>query len=216
MGAKTWMVMYADGAAREALTSGPKLDRDATTALARKLFPDDTLEPLSDGTLLNTCPPDKEIAIARFPGLAIVAAREFGIDRPSTLPRSLVQPGVGRSTCLHAMHSVVDWFAYAIWNDGALRRSLSLSPDSGVLEDIGPRLPFEEPYWRGEHPAVDPEEDESAYPLPFHPLELGEAALLELFGYQLEGAASHFDPEDIPLMRFKRSRSSWKRWFGAG
>jgi hypothetical protein len=41
---------------------------------------------------------------------------------------------------------------------------------------------------------VDPEdEDESAppYPFPFHPLELGEAALREFFGYQLEG---YIDP----------------------
>jgi len=216
MGAKTWMVMYTDGVASETLKSKPRLDRDATTALARKLFPLDKLEPLSDDTLLNTCPPDNVLAIASFPGLSIVAAREFGIDRPSTLPISLVQSGTGRSTCLHAMHSVVDWFAYAIWKDGALHRSLSLSPDSGVLEDIGPRLPFEEPYWAGEHPAVDPDEEESDYPFPFHPLELGEAALLELFGYQLEGTTSHFEPEDIPLMRFRRSRSWWKGWFGVG
>jgi len=189
---------------------------DTREAIARRLFPLGELRPLPDDTLLKTCPPDDELAIASFPGLSIVAAREFGIDRPSTLPRSFVQPGTGRSTSLHAMHSVVDWFAYAIWTDGVLQRALSLSPDSGVIEDIGSRLPFEEPYWAGEHPAVDPEEDESVYPFPFHPLELGEAALLELFGYQLEGSVSHFDPEDIPLMRFKRSRSFWKRWFRGG
>ena len=212
MGAKTWMVMYADGVVADTLSSTPKLDRDATTALARKLFPRDTLTPLPDDSLLNTCPPDDQLAIACFPGVSIVAAREFGIDLPSTLPTSLIQPGIARTTCLHAMHSVVDWFAYAIWKDGVLHRSLSLSPDSGVLEDIGSRLRFEEPYWAGEHPAVEPDEQES-YPFPFHPLELGEAALLDLFGYQLEGTTSHFRPEDIPLMRFERSRSWWKKWF---
>jgi hypothetical protein len=153
--------------------------------------------------------------IASFPGLSIVAAREFGLDCPSTLARPLVQPGAERSTFLVAMHSVVDWFAYAVWNDGELRRSLSLSPDDGVREDIGTRLPFEEPYWAGEHPALGPDEDQSLYPFPFHPLELGEAALLELFGYQLEGPASTFDPDDIPMMRFRRARSGWKRWFGS-
>ena len=216
MGAKTWMVMFADGVVGETLKSGPKLDREATTALAQQLFPRDNLKPLSDDTLLDTCPPDDELAIASFPGLSIVAAREFGIDRPSTLPRSFVRVGTGQSTYLHAMHSVVDWFAYAVWKDGVLHRSLSLSPDSGILEDIGAKLPFEEPYWAGEYPAVDPDEEESAYPFPFHPLELGEAALFELFGYHLEGADSHFDPEGIPLMRFKRSRSFWKGLFGAG
>jgi len=49
---------------------------------------------------------------------------------------------------------------------GVLQRALTLSPDSGVIEDIGFRLPFEEPSWAGEHPAADPEEDESVYP--FH------------------------------------------------
>ena len=110
------------------------------------------------------------------------------------------------------MHSVVDWFAYAIWNEGKLRRSLSLSPDSGLLEDIGARLPFEEPYWAGAHPALDPDED-SDYPFVFHPLDLGEAALLDLFGYQLEGLldTSQIDPDEISLMRFKRSKPRW-RW----
>jgi hypothetical protein len=91
---------------------------------------------------------------------------------------------------------------------------LSLSPDSGILEDIGQRLPFEEPYWSDQHPAVDDEEGE-AYPFPFHPLELGEAALNDLFGYQLEGLidSAQIEPESIPLVRYKRSRSrSWKFW----
>jgi len=39
--------------------------------------------------------------------------------------------------------------AFAQWVNGKLVRSLSLSPDSGILEDIGPRFPFEEPFWSG-------------------------------------------------------------------
>lgn len=115
----------------------------------------------------------------------------------------------GRAVTVHAMHSVVDWFAFAVWRDGTLVRALSASPDAGVLEDIGQRLPFEEPYWRGEHRVEGGEgEDEDAYPLPFHPLELGEAALGALFGYHLEGPVDEtlLDPETIPLMRFKRKR----------
>jgi putative Ca2+/H+ antiporter (TMEM165/GDT1 family) len=103
------------------------------------------------------------------------------------------------------MHSTVDWFAYAVWKDGKLQRSLSLSPDSGVIEDLGTRLPFEEPLWSGERPAVEPGAGEPAYPLEFHSLELGEAVLLEFNGYQLEGVAdpSHLEPEQVSLMRFK-------------
>ena len=213
MGAKTWMLVYSEGNQKDVLKSKPILDRGATEAFAKKLFPAEKLEALDEGTLLFTSPPSNELVVGCFPGICIVAAEEFGIDYPSKLPAHFLDPAKHQTLYLHAMHSVVDWFAYAIWNGGKLRRSLSLSPDSGLLEDIGVRLPFEEPYWAGVHPASDPTEEDSNYPFPFHPLELGEAALLDLFGYQLEGTLhpSHLEPEDIPLMRFKRSKSWW-RW----
>ncbi|MFJ9730973.1 DUF6928 family protein [Streptomyces sp. NPDC101171] len=53
--------------------------------------------------------------------------------RPSELPEHLVAASAGRRLVLHAMHSVVDWLAFAVWEDGRLVRSLSLSPDSGVI-----------------------------------------------------------------------------------
>ena len=120
---------------------------------------------------------------------------------------------------LHAMHSVVDWFAFAVWEDGVLRRSLSVAPDEGVMEDIGSRMAFELPYWNGAHPAVDPDEEPDSYPLPFHPLELGEAALREFFGFQLEGYldAALLEPERIRMLRFEPpgrlpGKAWWKFW----
>src|SRR5262245_59121756 len=216
MGAKTWMLVYAGGNVREVLAANPKLDREATARLAAELFPKERLNPLDDGSLSYTCPPDDEICIGCFSGVSVVAAKEFGIDYPSGLEPRFLKSAGRRVVYLHAMHSVVDWFAFAIWRDGKLERSLSLSPDSGVLEDIGRRLSFEEPYWAGEYPAVDPDEEEEgeAYPFPFHPLELGEAALGEFFGYQLEGelGMSLLDPQSIPLARFKRKSSWFKFW----
>ena len=52
------------------------------------------------------------------------------------------------------------------------------------------------------------------YPFPFHPLDLGEAALAALFGYHIEGPIDPalLAPETIPLARYKRSRSRWKFW----
>ena len=52
MGAKTWMLVYADGSAREALLARPTLDRDATARFAATLFPGEKLEPLEDGDLM--------------------------------------------------------------------------------------------------------------------------------------------------------------------
>jgi hypothetical protein len=214
MGAKTWMLVYADGNPREILKANPRLDRDATARLARELYPSEKLKPLNDGDLSFTCPPDDELHMGCFPGLSVLAAKEFGIDYPARLPSTFLEKGQGQTIYLHAMHSVVDWLAFAIWSNGKLQRSLSLSPDSGILEDIGPRLPFEEPYWSGQHPLFDTPEEASQYPFPFHPLDLGEAALREFFGYQLEGWVDPtlLEAETIPLVRFKRSRPWWKYW----
>jgi uncharacterized protein DUF6928 len=212
VGAKTWMLVYAKTKVEEALRNGTQLDRDATLQLATSLFPKDKLEPIGQGNLSYTCPPNDELHIGCFPGVSILAAKEFAIDHPSKLPAPFISAGGSGTIYLHAMHSVVDWFAFAQWINGKLVRSLSLSPDSGVLEDIGQRLAFEEPFWLGQNPVtVDSEEDD--YPLPFHPLELGEAALKEFFGYQLEGFLDPtlLQPESIRLIKYKRRRR-WKLW----
>ena len=209
------MLVYASGDPREVLAAKPALQRDATLALLATLFPRDRLEPLDDGTLWDTSPRGRDIYAACFPGLSVVAAKEFGIDYPSQLPSRFLDAAGSQTVYLHAMHSVVDWFAYAVWRGGRLERSLSVAPDNGILEDVGERMSFELPYWAGEHPAMDPDEaDELAYPFPFHPLELGNAALRALFGYELEGDGdpSLLDPETIPLARFKRPSPWWRFW----
>lgn len=204
------MLVYAKADVSEALRRSPQLDRDATLQLARSLFPRDKLEAIGEGDLSYTCPPDDELHIGCFPSVSVLAGKEFAIDYPSKLSAPFISAGGSGAIYLHAMHSVVDWFAYAQWINGKLARSLSLSPDSGILEDIGKRLPFEEPFWSGQHPATD--DEQSDYPFPFHPLELGEAALKEFFGYQLEGFIdpSLLEPESIPLVKYKRKRSGWK------
>lgn len=213
MGAKTWMLVYADTDARAALRARPPLDTAATQALLGTLFPQETLVASGEGDLSWTCPPEDEILAGCFPGVAVIAAKAFGIDYPSRLAAHFVEASRGKRLYLHAMHSVVDWFAYACWHDGRLLRALSLSPDSGILENIGEPLAFEAAYWAGGHPAFDDGETE-AYPLPFHPLDLGDAALRALFGYRLEGPAEPtlIEPETVPLLRFKRPRRRWHLW----
>jgi len=215
MGAKTWMLVFSDLNAREALAAKPSLDRDSSLKLASTLFPGERLEPIGDGDLSYTCPPEDEVHIGCFQGVSVVAAREFAIDYPSRLPHHFIAAGGHGLVTLHAMHSAVDWFAYAIWSNGTLVRALSLSPDDGIMEDIGQRLPFEEPYWSGEHPDADDDDEGSSYPFPFHPLDLGEEALKDCFGYQLEGFMdpSLLEPESIPLLRYKRSRPSWWKFW---
>jgi hypothetical protein len=148
-----------------------------------------------------------------FPGLTILAAGELAVDFPSRIDTRFLDLEQGRTVHIHLMHSVVEWFAYAIWKDGQWLRSLSVSPDGGVIEDIGERHAFEAPFWSGERPAVDPEEDPGEYPLPFHPLEMGEAALEALFGYQLEGGinADLLDTDKMPLMASTSVKKPWRK-----
>ncbi len=75
MGAKTWMLVYAQGSVKDALRNQPKLDRDATEQLARRLFPKEKLEQIGDGDLSYTCPPDDELHIGCFSGVSILAAK---------------------------------------------------------------------------------------------------------------------------------------------
>ena len=217
MGAKTWMLVYATADVKDTLRRRPPLDRGATLRLAQELFPTAKLEPIGDGNLSYTCPRRNEIHIGCFPGVSVVAAEEFIVDHPSRLPARFIDAGRSGTLYLHGMHSVVDWFGYAQWSSGTLVRSLSVSPDRGVQEDIGPRLAFEDPYWAGAHPVASGEdEDGGTYPLPFHPLDLGEAALKALFGYEIEGTGvadtTLLDPESIPLVKYKRPRFRWKWW----
>lgn len=208
MGAKTWMLVYSDGDVSEKLKSNPVLDRVATDMLVQKLFPNENLQVIEDGNLSYTCPPNNQIFAGSFEGFSILAAKEFGIDYPTKIDNRFIDSASKKIIYLHAMHSVVDWFAFAKWENGKIVRSLSISPDSGVMENFGEKLSFEKAYWEGKHPVGDD------YPLPFHPLELGEEALKAFFGYQLEGYIdeSLLNPELITLVGYQRKKSWWKFW----
>ena len=208
------MIVYSDDQSLTKFKGYPRPDLEKTASLLARLFPNERLERIDDGNLSFTCPPDDLIYAGCFDGISVVAAKEFGKDNPSKIDRRFISESLFKNAYIHAMHSVVDWFAFAKWEGGELTRSLSLSPDSGIIEDIGEKLDFEIPYWKGEHPAVDPEDHEEEYPFRFHPLELGEEALKEFFGYQLEGYVNNelIDPEKIKLFGYKRPKPWWKLW----
>lgn len=196
MGAKDWMLLYAEGEVRPILRSAPALDREATGALVRRLYPAHQVTGIADGTLFEQANPDDDrIYAGCFPGLTVMCTSDAALDQPSKLEQRFLDEARGRTVYLHAMHSVVDWFAYAIWSGkGSLLRALSLSPLSGIAEDQGTRLNFEEPYWSGSHPIVLAD-GAQPYPFPFHPLELAEAALRALFGFNYEGIQHDGDPD---------------------
>jgi hypothetical protein len=174
VGAKTAVLVYADGAVATALqeTEAEPAGAEQAAALARRLWPGHDIEP--DGEepweLAEALyPPEGTACALSAPGVDVFCDQRVMIDRPSQLAEHLVAASAGRRLFLHAMHSAVDWLAFAVWEDARLVRSLSLAPDRGIIEDIGDRLPFEIAYWAGAHP-VEPDpsraDDDEPYPVP--------------------------------------------------
>lgn len=197
VGAKDWMLVYAEGEIRPVLQAAPAGDREAAQALVARLYPAHRIDQIHDGTLLEQAnPPENHVYAGCFPGLSVVCTGDAALGRPSQLHQRFLDVAAGRTVYLHAMHSAVDWFAYAIWaSDGTLRRALSLSPNSGILENTGTPLDFERPFWAGQRPVETTGFDGQSYSLPFHPLELGEEALRALFGFVYEGLYREDDPD---------------------
>jgi uncharacterized protein DUF6928 len=201
LGAKTALLAYAAKDPVESLRQAREFDPVATRALAAATHPGWEGTASSDSNLLDDCyPPEGTVYAGSFPDIDILCDRDVMDYLPSEFPARYLDAAAGRRVILHAMQSVTDQFAYAIWENGSLVRSLCLSPDDGIVENIGDPLPFEAPYWAGEHPAG------ARYPLPFHPLELGgDAALRALFGFIIEGRRqpTDIDAESVKLAGFQ-------------
>ena len=198
--------MYADGDVAGALRDAGELDRAATDALVARLLPGLAVVAVGDGNLGSSVNPPAGLLYAGvFEGLTIICAAELGEIRPGDLRPGWLAEGAGRRVVLHSMHSVSDFLGFAVWGaDGTLERALCVSPDDGVVEDGGERLAFERAYWDGRHP-VEADEDEEPYPLPFHPLDLGEDALAALCGFVIVGGPPEGmpDPGRVPLAGFR-------------
>lgn len=208
MGAKTALLAFADGDLVPAVLGATRCDLAEAEELVRLIHPGYDVTPIGDGTLSDSVYPPDDITYATvLAGAELLCDRRLMFDRPSELPERLLKLGAGRRIVVHGMHSVVDGLSFAVWDDGTLVRSLSLSPDSGIAENIGEPFDFELPYWDGAHPVrltLYPEDTEP-YPLPFHPLELGEEALRALFGFVIEGfhTRDDIDGEAVHLHGFR-------------
>lgn len=202
MGAKAGLVYLGEGLPVDALKTGfePDLERSAEladTVLGGPVAPAGTRALGEQGVW----PEKGTICAAACDGYALIGYSEICPDRPSEIGAWI--KAVSPSGSAHGvfMHSVVDFGAFAVWERGELRRAVSLLPDGGILENSGDRYEFEAPFWAG-HRGLD---DYPDYPLPFHPLDFAEEALLEFFGFCIEGPTSRFtiDPEAMELPAFR-------------
>ncbi|GAA2042277.1 hypothetical protein GCM10009800_30990 [Nocardiopsis rhodophaea] len=78
---------------------------------------------------------------------------------------------------------------------------MSVASSSGIIEDLGEQLSFEAPFWGGQSPCSD----EVEYALTFHPIDLGNDAFREFFGFILEGHEDEYciDPEEVEIPVFR-------------
>ena len=195
LGSKTALLAYAADDPVQSLRQAREFDPAATRALVASTHPAWQPAASPGGNLFEGCyPPEGTVYAGSFPGIDILCDRDVMDYLPSEFPARYLDAAAGRRVILHAMQSVTDTLGYAIWENGSLVRSLCLSPDDGIVENIGDPLPFEAPYWAGEHPVGD------RYPLPFHPLELGGGpALRALFGFIIEGRPQPTDIDAVSV-----------------
>jgi hypothetical protein len=207
MGAKTGLLVFADRDIRTALRAASVPDIEVTTALVQRVHPGYTVDYHSPGNLGDDVYPTYDMTYAAaWGGVDLVCDRRFTEVLLSDLPPHLAQLcAARRTTILHTMHSISDYVSFAVWEHGTLVRALALSPAKGIVENIGEPLDFERPYWSGHHPVPTHGPDEEPYPFPFHPLDLGEAALRAFFGFILEGhrQPDDLDPYHVPLHGFR-------------
>ncbi|WP_199815235.1 MULTISPECIES: DUF6928 family protein [Streptomyces] len=121
MGAKTGLLVYADGEVPRLLKQVGPADLEQTIAMVRRLYPGWAIEEAAGLNLWDgVYPPDGRAYAGSWPGVELVCDRRVMIDLPSQLPDELVAASAGRRMVLHAMHSVVGWLAFGVWEDGRL------------------------------------------------------------------------------------------------
>ncbi|GAB3850072.1 DUF6928 family protein [Dactylosporangium cerinum] len=202
MGAKTALLAFAEGDLRTVLRGAVRSDPAEVIDLVRRLHPTYEVTPIGDGSLgEDTYPPDDTTYATVLGGAQLFCDQRLVAYDTAQLLRA----AAGRRLIMHQMHSAVDALSFAVWENGDLVRSVGVSPDGGVVENIGEPFEFELPYWAGEHPVGPMFPGDDPYPLPFHPLELGDAALRGLFGFILEGRRrpDDVDPFGVHLHGFR-------------
>ncbi|MBP2337368.1 hypothetical protein JOF41_003546 [Saccharothrix coeruleofusca] len=202
MGTKAAMVVFSENDPRKSFRVHLKLNRGESRRLAEKFF-GSVVEEVRTRSLDDAVWPAPGImCVAHFGELEIICSRELGLRQPSQLTDRIRDLAGNKRAYGVFMHGVEDWAAFAVWSSGRLVRSISLSPEGGVIEDLGERMEFEEPFWQGKRPLKQSRD----YPLPFHPVEFGNEALKTFFGFILEGweGKDCFDPEEVDVIAYRR------------
>ncbi|MEV4740631.1 hypothetical protein [Streptomyces sp. NPDC049555] len=201
MGSKAAIVAFGEAGPSGMLRDVRGLDHVKSKFLAERLLGATSRELGLLDLDLAVWPDAEVVCAASFHEVDVLCSRVLARRRPSELTELISRLAAGRNAYGAFMHSAEDWASFAVWEAGVLVRSVSVSPAGGIIEELGKRLPFEEPFWCGERPV----RGEPGYALPFHPIDLGNEALRDFFGFILEGYEddSLLDPEEVQIPAFR-------------
>ncbi|WP_018178088.1 DUF6928 family protein [Jongsikchunia kroppenstedtii] len=185
------------------LRTGPQLDRAVSTAVAARLFPNNTLVPLADSTLAKASAPEPDhIYVGAFSGGTVVTCTE--LSNPLVLgTESWQPPGSAPLVMAFALDTASGTGGFARWESAELVRGFNAAP-TAILDDQGLPYPFEGPFWGGEHPRVlPPGVAPDPFTLPFDAALFADRAVVEWLGFSyLDGDPDRPQPSSIPVCGF--------------
>lgn len=179
----------------------PSHDADASGRILSHFSPRTNFHDLGTVPLdAGAYPPRGDVNLGVFRGGHLIATRDAALFNPTKLAPKYLRVATGRTIVLLTQQSAHDMFAYARWVDGHLVRSISVNPVGKIWESLGEPEAFEIPFWKGKRPGP------ADYPLPFHPLDLSDAALRAVLRLHFEGPPEDglLDPSTVSLRAYQR------------
>ena len=200
MGMKALLIAVSDGLPRDDLARAPIGSVDASRRVAESVLPGRVGDQLPDGELSEYCYPNLGVYVGTFGSTWLMASQHDAL-----LKWAPTDADSGRNAYRVFMHSVVSTAALTYWGADGTFREFAGSWEVGVLDSEGTPLPFEMPFWDGEMDDRGEGAELHGDEMPFNPMDLGEEALREFFGFIGEGVPrpDDLDAERILLHGFK-------------
>lgn len=177
------------------IRDGTPSDPGFARRLLSRLFPTVTVASLGSFPLNRSASAGHgEIYIGSFPGVTLVQTLVDGPVRPSAAEARWLRLVEAPTVLLFAHDPETGVSGFARWESGKLVRSFA-GADDRIAEDEGMPLPFERPYWSGEFPLEN--DDDNPLALPFAPEALLHAAHRDWLSFDLEPGGL-----DVPVHGF--------------
>ncbi len=175
--------------------SGRPSDPGFARRLLSRLFPTVTVVSLGAFPLNRSASTGPgEIYVGSFPGLTVVQVLLETPVLPSATDATWLRLVEAPTVLLFAHDPDTGVSGFARWDSGRLARSFA-GADDRIVEDEGMPLGFERPYWAGEFPLQDA--DDNPLALPFSPASLLHAAHRDWLGFDLDPGGL-----DVPVHGF--------------